>query len=274
MQTHHALALAAALSIGWLASPAWSQALPSAPSAPNPQQTSTPHPATCLVGDSRCQPAVLNFEGATDGASLRDFYNGGRDSAGALPPDNIDRGVDFADPGFVARVAPGRFGPPSFFGNAPSGRTVMQFDLFEQGDSATINLAEGLRGTFAFAYSSLQAGRIDVYSGLNGSGTLLASIRLGVTNGGPGGDLRCRAAGAVFCDWEQLSLSFAGTARSIEFGNVADGTLFDDLRFSGPPAGFAAATVPEPASALIVGLGLPLVAWRLRTRRAAGGTSS
>ncbi|TAK84730.1 MAG: hypothetical protein EPO12_03960 [Aquabacterium sp.] len=273
MQHHHALVLAAALAAGWPADPAWSQTLPSAPSAPNPQQSSTPRPTTCRVGEARCQPAVLDFEGASDGASLRAFYAGGQDSAGTLPPNNIDRGARFADDGFVARTGLGRLGLPGFFGNAPSGLTVMQFNLFEQGDSATLNLAEGFSGSFSFAYSSLQAGRIEVYSGLDGTGRLLASIELDVTNGGPGGDLRCRASGAVFCDWETLSLSFAGTARSIEFGQVADGTLFDDLRFSGLPASHAIAAVPEPASGLVIGLGLPLLAWGLRAGRNAPQTA-
>lgn len=183
---------------------------------------------------------LVDFETPSSFASILAHYNGGTDSDGVA---GANLGVSFG--GDALGLQNDAAGPN--FSNAPSPLGV----LAPVGADATMNVAAGFTGSVGFWYSSnafvLQG--VNVYSGLDGTGTLLASFNL-VGNAQADG-----CGSAAFCRFDQLTSSFAGTAHSIRFGNAA-GQAFDNISIS---------AVPEPTTVLLMSLGL--AALMLRRRR-------
>lgn len=121
-----------------------------------------------------------------------------------------------------------------FFTHAPSPLGVM----FVAGSDGAMNVAGGFYG-FSFFYSSADAlaDAVQVWSGLDGTGTRLASFGLAAN-----ATLGC--SDSAFCHWNELGASLNGMARSVTFSPAA-AAAFDNI-----------SVVPEPGSALLVGLGL------------------
>jgi hypothetical protein len=188
---------------------------------------------------------VLTFEGVGDLNSVGEFYNGGG---------GPDYGVSFS-PETLALVDSDAGGNGSF-ANEPSPSTVM---FFLEADEAVLNVAAGFRKGFSFFYSAAEAGSVRVYSGVNGTGSLLASLDLVAQfdqgcSGDPTGD---------YCNWTPVGVLFAGIARSIDFGGAANFIGFDDITFGSDKPG----VVPEPGSLALLGLGLAglgIGRWRKR----------
>jgi hypothetical protein len=84
-------------------------------------------------------------------------------------------------------------------------------------------------GTIAFFYSSLEATTVSVWSGANGTGTKLGTIDLAANASSDG------CIDAVFCHWNEASLSFAGAARSIMFGDATGGPAIDNITLNAVP---------------------------------------
>ena len=126
-----------------------------------------------------------------------------------------------------------------YFSHAPSALGVMA----PVGGEATMNIAGGFVGSFSFFYTASAAvsQAVQVWSSLNGTGTLLASFNL-AANAQSGG---CNDS--PYCHFDQLSAAFTGTARSVTFGNAAGAAAFDNISVS---------TVPEPTAALMMALGV------------------
>jgi hypothetical protein len=188
---------------------------------------------------------VLTFEGVGDLNSVGEFYNGGG---------GPDYGVSFS-PETLALVDSDAGGNGSF-ANEPSPSTVM---FFLEADEAVLNVAAGFRTGFSFFYSAAEAGSVRVYSGVDGTGSLLASLDLVAQfdqgcSGDPTGD---------YCNWTPVGVLFAGIARSIDFGGAANFIGFDDITFGSDKPG----VVPEPGSLALLGLGLAglgIGRWRKR----------
>jgi hypothetical protein len=180
---------------------------------------------------------VITFETVTSFASIANFYNGGTDSEGFSGPNlGVSFGLDAL--GLVNDV----LGP--YFSNAPSAVGVMT----PVGPDATMNVAAGFVDSISFYYSSdaLANSAVNVWSDLNGTGQLLASFNL-VANAQSSG-----CSDSPFCRFDQLFSTFAGVAHSVTF-NAPVG--IDNI---------AITQVPEPASALLMALG---VAGLLMARR-------
>jgi len=97
---------------------------------------------------------------------------------------------------------------------------------------------------------------VDVYSGLNGTGTLLASFTVNTSltplcSSGPG-----------YCVWQPDGVSFSGTAESVVFGGAANFIGWDNVTL-----GSASPVVPEPSSLILLSTGLVGLATKLRRRR-------
>jgi hypothetical protein len=173
---------------------------------------------------------LINFETVTSFASIGSYYDGGADGAGAIGPalgvvftgDALGLANDFA----------------TYFTHAPSPVGVMA----PVGADATMNVASGFAGAVSFAYAASQfVSEVNVWSGLNGTGDVLASFNL-VQNA----QLGC--SDSPYCRFDTMTSTFAGTAHSMTFGHAANVAAFDDIRIT--------TTVPEPAGALLLSLGL------------------
>lgn len=177
-------------------------------------------------------PLVIDFETAPSYSSIGDHY--------------ADKGVSFG--GDALGLQNDELGP--YFSNAPSANGVM----FAFGTDATMNVTGGFMDTVSFWYSSTAAalGGVSIWSGLNGTGTLLASFDLL-------GNAQNGCSDTAWCHFDQLSADFAGVAYSMTFNG--DPTIaFDNIALGSN-------AVPEPASMLLVSLGLAGLAASKRRRK-------
>lgn len=123
-----------------------------------------------------------------------------------------------------------------------------------------MNVPAGFSTGFSFYYTApLYTGTVEIYDGLNATGTLLASIPLPLTpyNGAPDPT-------GNFSPLVPFGVSFSGVARSVNFGGVADYIGFDNITLGSQTPGGA---IPEPTTLVLFagGLGAVLGA-RRRTR--------
>jgi hypothetical protein len=185
---------------------------------------------------------LLDFEGMTSFASISEYYNGGADSAGSIGP---ALGVSFS--GDALGLANDAAGP--YFSNAPSPIGVMA----PVGPDSTMSVLAGFLGvSFYYSSAAAVADAVQVWSGVDGTGTMLASFDLAANAQGGG------CSDSPYCHFDALSGSFTGTAHSMTFGNAVSAAAFDNVSIT---------AVPEPSSALLVALGLGCIG--LVTRRRA-----
>lgn len=201
--------------------------------------------AASVPAIASAQTVTFDFEGPTSFVSILDYYNGGADDAGAIGP---DLGAVFG--GALQALRNDDLGP--YFSNAPTPVGVMFVagDLVDPLTEAVVNVDVGFYGQVSFHYSSTAEvlGGVSVWSGLNGTGSLLASFDLG-NNAQTG----CSDTG--YCHFDSISAGFSGVAKSITFGAATSAAAFDNLTIT---------AVPEPTSALLMVAG---VAGLLAARR-------
>lgn len=191
---------------------------------------------------------VLDFEGAGDQAQLLNFYNGGTDSQGNT---GTDYGIQFSPD--ALSIIDSDAGGTGNIANEPSPNTVMFF----LSGSAILNAPAGFDTGFSFYYSSSTAASVNVYDGLNATGNLLGSIGLAAQysdncTGDPTG---------VFCNWTPVGVSFAGIAKSIDFGGTVNQTAYDNVTFGSATPNH---DVPEPPVLTLLGLGLAMIGFLYR----------
>jgi hypothetical protein len=195
----------------------------------------------------------LNFEGIalsypdSGTVEILEFYNGGTSSAGTS---GTNFGVSFgrnalqiclnSTSDFCSNTSRGGVGDPG------SRRGAL---FFLSGTETFLNYAAGFTTGFSFNYVSLNfAGSVGVYDDLNGTGNLLATLNLNPNAGS------CPGYNAGFCPFSPTGVLFAGIAKSISFGGVANQIVFDDITFGSDVPGPAPiplpATLPLAAAAL------------------------
>jgi hypothetical protein len=197
------------------------------------------------------QAQVLTFEPLQDLEGVEAYYNGGFGSMGTGP--GPDHGVIFENALAVKSLETGGSGN---FTNAPSGNTIL---FFLSGTASTMNVDAGFITGFSFFYSSItQAGEVRVWSGLNATGVLLAALNLTALGG-------C-AFPTAYCNWAPIGVLFDGTARSVEFGGVANFIAFDDITLGRADPGDPS-VIPEPMTMVLLATGLAGIAVARRRRR-------
>lgn len=121
---------------------------------------------------------------------------------------------------------------------------------------AVMNVADGFGSHFSLDYFAITQGRrhrtgsIFVYSGLGGTGNLLASDVLTPSS--------CSGRYVFSSCWDFLDIAFSGIAHSVIFSQYRRAFIgFDDVSFNTGPPNVA---VPEPSVLGMFGLGVLLIA--------------
>lgn len=195
-------------------------------------------------------PITLTFEGVGNEAAVNDFYNGGTDSAGNS---GTNYGVSFSKTSLA--VIDADAGGTGNIANEPSPNTAL---FFLDSNSATLNYAAGFTTGFSFFYTSSTDATVNVWSDLNATGILLGQITVSAQfNDGCTGD-----PSGGYCNWTAAGVSFAGVAKSIDFGGTANETAYDNITFGSDKPGDPG--VPEPASWALMLAGFGMVGGSLR----------
>ena len=98
--------------------------------------------------------------------------------------------------------------------------------VFFDGPSTFMNMSSGFTTGFSLFYSApFYPGNLKVFSEVNGGGTELASLDLGLTGNGA---TLCPGYSANYCPFVPIGVGFTGTGKSIEFAGVANYIVFDD----------------------------------------------
>ncbi len=187
---------------------------------------------------------------------IENYYNGGTSSIGTSGP---NFGISFPDNALLiclntigtvcSNTSRGGLGDPN------SQRGAL---FFLTGSSTFLDDPAGFTTGFSFNYTAVnEGGSIQVFSGLDGSGTLLATLNLPTTPSTCDFSLY----NASFCPFFPIGVGFAGTAESINFAGTANQIVFDDVTF-----GSINPNTPEPASLLLLGSACLAVVGGLRKK--------
>lgn len=187
------------------------------------------------------------------GADILNFFDGGSDSV-ASDGTGPNLGIQFSAnataqlPGDNAATGDGKFE------NNPSGSNEIVYFGFSSSTAAYVNYAAGFTGfnvNYSYSNNSGAAGEAYLFSGLNGTGTLLGTVSLAPASS----STACSVSTDAYCTWQAASLT-AGTAlaESVVFGvtgltsgGTSTGAPVEDMEFDGLT--FTGANpVPLPAS--------------------------
>jgi hypothetical protein len=207
------------------------------------------------VASARAGTIVLTFEGLRDNEPVESYYNGGLGGFGSTSGPNY--GITFGSDSLA--LISGAAGGSGNFSGAPSMPTIVYF-LSGPGD--VMDVSAGFTTGFSFFYSAVvYPGSISVYSGLDGTGSLLASLNLAVT---PSEPETPGCPHGQYCPWFPEGVSFSGTAESVIFSGSANYIGFDNITLG---ASTPSAATPEPATLTLFGSGLVGLVGLVRRRR-------
>jgi hypothetical protein len=231
--------------------------------------------ASCvIVSGSACAAVIdLTFEGINVNqdsipnggpyAFIQNFYNGGTSDVGTSGP---NFGIGFSSNAqaiclnttsvVCSNTSRGGLGDPA------SQRGGL---FFLSGSQTFMNVPAGFDTGFSFNYSAVNTpGSVSVFSGLDGTGTLLATLAIPTTPSGA-----CVGFAAPFCPFVANGIAFAGTAMSVSFAGVANQVVFDDVTFGSTTPGGGAVPLPAAFPLFATGLGaLGFLGWRRKQKAA------
>jgi len=195
---------------------------------------------------------VLDFEGLGNSEPVQSFYDGGLGGDGSGPGPSY--GIAFSTNALA--IIDSDAGGTGNFGGEPSPDTIL---YFLEGAAATMNVPAGFDTGFSFFYSAVNyTGSVTVYDGLNGTGTILATLNLPLTpySGAPDPT-------GIYSPLVPFGVAFQGVARSVDFSGSENQICFDNITLSSetPWEG----VIPEPTTLVLLALGG--LAIRIRQRR-------
>ena len=221
--------------------------------------------AALLLGPAASQagtlpPVPLTLGAEHTGAYIENYFAGGADSVPS-DGDGPNLGYTFSNNATVQKAGSNAATGDGRFENNPSGQTEILYFAADSSNGTLntggsyLNFAGGF-SSIAFNYamsgnSTADDATAELWSGANGTGTLLGTIAL-TSNGAASA---CTNHGDAYCNWYSTGTvsdfgSDNATAYSITFGAAAttDLTEFDGVQVS---------PVPLPAAAwlLLTGLG-------------------
>ncbi len=199
---------------------------------------------------------VLDFEGVnatypnspTGYTTVGDFYNGGTSGDGTT---GTNYGISFG--ANALSLCLNTFGVSCTNSNTSRGglgdpNSQLGSLFFLSGSATTMNVAAGFDTGFSFFYTAInQGGSVQVFDDLDGTGNLLATLNLTTTTSSCAPEYN-----AGFCPFVAAGVSFVGTAKSVNWGGVANQVVFDDVTFGSSTPG----ETPVPGTLALVGLGL------------------
>ena len=197
---------------------------------------------------------VVDFDSLNGAANEHplDYYAGGHGSLGTGVGPNF--AITFSD-NAVTGLVQGHPGANTNSAAAPSGGNVL---FFSSGDSAVMNVAGGFSQGLSFYYTAPYVGGVvNIWSGADATGSLLASLELPTTGDG------FAVAGCLqtnFCPYTPISVTFAGLAGSVDFAGAENQMAFDNIRLENVSA------VPEPATWATLSIGFGMLGAFLRRR--------
>jgi hypothetical protein len=179
---------------------------------------------------------LLTFAGLKDGQLVGNFYNGG----GLASTPNY--GVTFSSNFYGLRPA-SQGGSGNFLPDPFSEPVIFILGTMGSNVTGTMNVANGFSSGINFFYTAAFQETVTVWSGANGTGTVLATIALSVN------DANCGSVS--YCNWTNVGINFSGTAESVTFSGPANGIGLSDITL-----GQSTTAVPEPSSIYLLGTGL------------------
>jgi hypothetical protein len=189
--------------------------------------------ATSALTGGSAMAQVLNFAGL-NGASqeqVNTYYDGGSGSLGSTGGTNY--GISFS--GAITLCDANLSGCSGSNVSQIPGGTGANSIIFLSGPGDVMNVAKGFNTGFSFDYTApFYTGAVNVYSGLNGTGTLLATLNLATTNNGAGTP---GCGGFNYCPFVAEGVSFAGTAESAVFTGTANYIAFADVTLGSSTVG-------------------------------------
>jgi hypothetical protein len=185
--------------------------------------------AALLAAAAANASVLLTFEGLKDQEEILTFYNGGAGSKGSVGPSD---GVIFSTSA-LASISTTAGGNGQFTNNPPlSGHTA---NFSPTADSEVISSTTAFTNSVSLYYSSDSFllsgndGSVKIYSSFDGTGSPLATLDLPDTgNNGP--------SGTHFNMWDQVSVSFAGSAHSVALTGAAQRIGYDNITLGAVPA--------------------------------------
>lgn len=216
---------------------------------------------------------TLNFEGIGpqqygDHILINGYYNGGTASNGNS---GSNYGVEFVRDALLLCL--NTLGV-NCSNTSKGGGGVVGSDrgaMYFVQDNPILNVSSGFDTGFAFAYTNPFAAQVgvEIWDGLNATGSLLASIvpLPGTTDRADGS---CSAYGSAdFCPFFDASIGFSGVAKSVRFTGMTNLSTYDDLTFGSKTVG-GGGNVPEPSALALAGVALACAAAAYR-RKASNG---
>lgn len=181
---------------------------------------------------------LLSFQGLGSLQQVGNFYNG----SGLSGTPNY--GVTFSSNFFGLKNPPGVFAP------TPTGTpaiflcpTCMAGTPITGVMDVAPGFSNGLNFFYTAGFTNGATETITIWSGVNGTGTVLATLTLSNNNGN-----------CSYCIWSDIGVKFSGTAMSVTFSGPADQLGLADITL-----GSSTTAIPEPSSIYLMGTGLGVV---------------